>query len=162
MSANLQPRDFFRVVFRHKRKVMVYIATVMLTAWVALVFWPRSYESVAKLMIRVGRESVSLDPTATTSETLMLQKSQEEEINSALDVLSSRHLAEKVVDNLGPSHALIEEDTRSGYPAVQRAAVVLGDVFKWCLTTAGVRDDISDRELAERAGLFDAVTGKPC
>ena len=52
-------------------------------------------------MIRVGRESVSLDPTATTGATLMLQKTQEEEVISALEVLNSRHVAETIVDKLG-------------------------------------------------------------
>lgn len=47
-----------------------------------MLVWPKKFESEAKLMIRVGRESVVLDPTATTSQTLMLQKTQEEEVNA--------------------------------------------------------------------------------
>ncbi len=154
MSSSLRTREFFQVVFRHKWKATGFFVAVMLAAWAALVYWPRTYESEAKLMIRVGRESVSLDPTATTSQTLMLQKTQEDEINSALDVLNSRHLAEQVVDKLGPDHILygtgdgaaVDDQTSLS----SRAAAIVEDVMDWCLTNAQVRDGISDREMAVR------------
>ena len=86
-----------------KRKVMILGALLgsLLLAWLALIVWPKQYQSEAKLMIRVGRESVALDPSATTSQTLMLQKTQEEEVNSALDLLRSRRIAELTVDKFG-------------------------------------------------------------
>lgn len=153
MASSLRVREFFQVVFRHKWKVMGFFTAVMLAAWAALVYWPRTYESEAKLMIRVGRESVSLDPTATTSQTLMLQKSQEDEIKSAVDVLNSRHLAEQVVDSLGPDQLLNQSigtgDADEASAAIRPAAII-DDVVDWCLTNAQVRDDISDRELAVR------------
>jgi len=158
MSSGFRLRDFFQVVFRHKGKMATFFTAVMAATWAALVLWPREYESEVKLMVRVGRESVALDPTATTGQTLMLQKSQEDEINSALDVLSSRHLAELVVDRLGPEYILDgPQDTDQGNETASPAAQFLRESMAraaraadWCLSKSGVRDGISDRELAVR------------
>ena len=47
------------------------------------------YESKAKLLVRLGRESVSIDPTATTGEFMNVNQSRESEINSELDCSES-------------------------------------------------------------------------
>lgn len=158
MSSSFKVQDFFRIVFRHKWKMAGFFTSVVLATWAAIVVWPREYESEVKLIVRVGRESVALDPTATTSQTLMLQKSQEDEINSALDVLTSRHLAELVVDKLGPDFILNGESGGNGDGAtetavarlVRGAKAAVSQAVDWCLTNAHVRDNISSRELAVR------------
>ncbi len=158
MSSSFGPQGFFRVVFRHKWKMAGFLSATLLSAWAALVIWPRTYESEVKLMVRVGRESVSLDPTATTGQTLMLQKSQEDEINSALDVLRSRHLTELVVDKLGPGY-ILEQETGGGDDACttnrlerlfKSSQEMLDRALDWGLTAAHVRDEIGDHELAVR------------
>ena len=53
-------------------------------------------------MVRLGKESVSLDPTATTGQVANVEPEFENEINSELSILKSRDLAEKVVDIFGP------------------------------------------------------------
>jgi uncharacterized protein involved in exopolysaccharide biosynthesis len=63
---------------------------------------PKKYTSTAKLFVRLGRESVMLDPTATTGQTIQVQESRENQINSARDMLSSRVLLQKVVDRFSP------------------------------------------------------------
>ena len=52
-------------------------------AFCALTFLPRKYESEAKLFLRLGRESVALDPTATTGATMQIQETRDDEIDSA-------------------------------------------------------------------------------
>ncbi|MGD9854411.1 MAG: GumC family protein [Planctomycetaceae bacterium] len=156
MSSSFSPGGVFQVMFRHKWKMAAFFAATLLAGWAAMVVWPRTYESEVKLIVRVGRESVSLDPTATTSQTLMLQKSQEDEINSALDVLSSRHLAELVVDRLGPAYVLtgggdaVPGARSGGGGAVREAKERLARAVDWCITATHVRDAVSDRERAVR------------
>ena len=68
-KASLAPRDIFRILFRHRRKsAIVFVATIVLTIAGYLVC-PRSYVSEAKLFVKIGRESVALDPTATVGAT---------------------------------------------------------------------------------------------
>lgn len=73
-----------------------------------------TYESEAKLFVRVGRESVTLDPTATTGQTISVYESRENEINSVVDVLRSRGILEHIVEKLGPD--LIADVPNDGTP----------------------------------------------
>ena len=68
------------------------------------------YKSEARLLVRIGRESVSLDPTATTGQVISVGQSRESEINSELEILKSRELAQKVVDAIGPRAFLERPD----------------------------------------------------
>ncbi|MGE0757930.1 MAG: GumC family protein [Pirellulaceae bacterium] len=149
--------SYLEVPFVHKRIIAGCIVGSLLAGWLALLVWPRKYESEARLLIRVGRESVSLDPTATTSQTLMLQKTQEEEVNSTLEVLSSRRVAERVVDELGEDAVLAgalpsAEETASAtgwkQTVKQHIKNYLIRPLDVILVHTGIRDVISNRELA--------------
>lgn len=67
---------------------------------------PRTYVSDAMIFVKLGRETVSLDPTATTGSTISVLESRENEINSIRDMLSSRGIFEKIVDRIGPEVVL--------------------------------------------------------
>ncbi len=107
-------RDVLRLLFRHRRKAALVAASILSFAVVGLMFAPRTYVSEAKLFIRVGRESVALDPTAAVGSTVSLQDSRETEIRSVLDVLQSRVLLEKVVRRLKASTILKPDQPSSG------------------------------------------------
>jgi uncharacterized protein involved in exopolysaccharide biosynthesis len=62
---------------------------------------PKTYRSEAKLYVRLGRESVALDPTATTGQTMSVIESRENQINSAREMLGSTALLEHIVDEIG-------------------------------------------------------------
>lgn len=78
----------------------------MATVAVGTFFMPRTYQSEAKLMVRLGRESVSLDPTATVGQIVNIGQDRENEINSELEILNSRDLTGKVVDAIGVDRIL--------------------------------------------------------
>lgn len=148
---------YLDVLFQYKWLIFRTMLICMVLGWVALLVWPRTFESESKLIIRVGRESVSLDPTATTSQTLMLQKTQEEEVNSALEVLSSRQVAESVVSTLGADNVIEGVlPAEGGAPpsgfkvALQKAKRAASDMAFYAMLYAGLKDDISSRELAVR------------
>jgi uncharacterized protein involved in exopolysaccharide biosynthesis/Mrp family chromosome partitioning ATPase len=141
--------------FVYLRLIATCVVVAGLLTWAALLVWPRTYQSEAKILILVGRESVSLDPTVTTSQTLLLQKTQEEEINSALDILTSRSVADKVVEKIGAA-AILDGYLPSTGGAEPSAVEVLFDKAKAVargavdkvLLTSGLRDPLSDHELA--------------
>lgn len=97
---------FLRAFVNHRWKVaLTVLATLGVTA-AAIVTVPREYASEAKLFVRLGRETVSLDPTATTGSTISVYESRENEINSVRDMLQSRLILEQTVDRLGPEVVL--------------------------------------------------------
>jgi uncharacterized protein involved in exopolysaccharide biosynthesis len=88
-------------VWRHKGKASLAFILVCLATAGYLSQAKRVYESEAKLYVRVGRESVALDPSATTGQTVSLQDTREGEVNAVEQLFVSRELAEHVVDKLG-------------------------------------------------------------
>lgn len=79
---------------------LAFIVPIVVTVLVIL-FAPRAYRSEAKLLLRIGRESVTVDPTVSTvGETLSLHHTRENEIQSALGVMQSREIIERVVDQV--------------------------------------------------------------
>jgi uncharacterized protein involved in exopolysaccharide biosynthesis/Mrp family chromosome partitioning ATPase len=96
-------RDIYYVIFRHKQKIIgFFIAVLLITAAVTLLM-PKIYQSTAQLLLRLGRENTTLDPAASMgAATVNVNgESRETEINSEIEVLKSRELAEKIVDTIG-------------------------------------------------------------
>jgi polysaccharide biosynthesis protein PslE len=99
--------DVATTFFRHKKKAFAFAATILSLATGVILFAPRTYRSEAKLFLQVGRESVRLDPTATTGKTIALQQAgRDSEVATVIEVLSSRAIVEKVVDRLAPKTVL--------------------------------------------------------
>ena len=88
--------------------IFLPLASIALGALI-IFFFPRSYGSEAKLFLQVGRESVGLDPIATTGQTIsLLQSSREDEVKSVLELMKSREVVMKVVAHLTPEVVLGE------------------------------------------------------
>ena len=58
-------RDVLRTLFRHGRKACAVFLGVMAVVVLATVCTPRTYRSEGALLVRLGRENVTLDPTAS-------------------------------------------------------------------------------------------------
>ncbi|MFB0525788.1 MAG: GumC family protein, partial [Phycisphaerae bacterium] len=95
-------RDLYYVFFRHKWKMILFFLAIVVIVAVHAFCAAKIYRSEAKLLVQVGRESVALDPTATTGPIITIARSHESEINTELGILKSQELAEKVVDSIGP------------------------------------------------------------
>jgi polysaccharide biosynthesis transport protein len=153
------PRVVAQVLFRHWRKMAVIFCGLLLMTLLTVALYPRSYSSEAKLVIRVGRESVSLDPTATTGQTIPLQTTQDVEVNLAMDMLDSHEVLQRVVDTVGAKRIL---DKRSATTASNAAStttpgstpvVAAADDVSWISSLLqGLRlsEAVPDRDLAIR------------
>ena len=156
------------IPFRHKMLIVSFLLLGMIAGWIAIVLWPRVYQSEARMLIKIGRESVGLDPTATTGSTVTMQRTREEEVVSALEILESRHIAEVVVDRLGPDTilggkledkvAVDSDDAQAPSPEkgfVNHLLEQTMSTAKWmrsairsAMLTAGIKDEIGEREVA--------------
>jgi len=97
-------RDFYAIIFRHKWKVILFFFAVVATVAAGTFLAAEVYKAEAKLLVRLGRENVSLDPTATTGQVISIGQSRESEMNSEMEILKSRELAEHI--DLRPLDAL--------------------------------------------------------
>lgn len=89
------------VLFRHKRKALLFCLGMLLPLTLHTILSPSVYRSDAKLLVKVGRENVTLDPTVTTGRVMDLPRTRQSEVNSEVEILQSRDLIEKVVDSIG-------------------------------------------------------------
>ena len=150
---------FFPIVRRHVLKIIVTFCVVMGLAVFYTAISPVLYTSEAKLFVRLGRETVALDPTATTNQTVNLQETRENELNSIYELLKSRAMIEQLVDTFGIDAIL---DKSAGTPSANSEQAVLetpGTVSIWTqlnpLTTYSRRDK-AIRKLSQRLQV-DAV-----
>jgi len=142
------PRDVARGLFRHRRKSLTFFAFCVAATAAALIWLPRKYESECKLFVRVGRESVGVDPTAATAQTVNLLESRENEIATLIEILQSREILAQVVDTLGPGYFRGKTAPTEGNG--ERSEIVT--------QAAPFRpDSVSGREAAIKA-LVDAVS----
>ncbi len=94
--------DFIKALFRNKKKVVIVPLVILSLATIVILFAPREYRSEAKLFMQVGRESLKIDGTATTGDTIAMQSNNRDgEIITAMEAFKSRGTIEKVVDQLG-------------------------------------------------------------
>jgi uncharacterized protein involved in exopolysaccharide biosynthesis len=98
--------DLYFAVIRYRRRAFKSSILLMILASAVVCVLPKRYESEAKLFVRLGRGSVTLDPAATTGQTISIQESRETEINSVVDMLQSRGIAERVVNSVGAERVL--------------------------------------------------------
>ncbi len=97
--------DIVASIFRYKWRFLLVTGLMLTLSAAAVLIFPKRYESEAKLFVRLGRGSATVDPTAI-GQTISIQESRESEMNSIVDMLRSRGLAENVVDSIGPDRIL--------------------------------------------------------
>ena len=128
--------------------LLVFVFALATTAIVVL-YYPRKYHSQAKLILRVGRETVSLDPTSTVGDTLYLQSTREHEIQTALGVMESNTLFEKIIDEVGRDVVLTGR-----LPAAEESSggglAFIGDFVSSLTGSISRIDPIPEQELAVR------------
>lgn len=95
-------RDYVSVVLRHKGKAFLFFVFALVVSVASVMFLTDTYQSEAKLLVRPGWESMNVDPTAATSDnTGGTGTSQNVLLNTMLDIITSKALAEEVVDKIG-------------------------------------------------------------
>ncbi len=110
-------RDVLNVLFRHKWKMILFFLLASVTVGVMTKVAPNRYRSSAKVLVRLGRESVSLDATATAGGQLVVPYSRTlgAEIQTELHIIKSPSVAAKVVEDLGPE-AFANAQAKSVHP----------------------------------------------
>ncbi len=79
----------------------------MVLTLLVIVFAPRQYQSTAKLLLKPGRENVSVDPTVTTTgDMVSLHRTYASEVNTAIETMASLEILDMLVDNVGSSAIL--------------------------------------------------------
>ncbi len=150
-------RDLLYVLFGHKKKMLAFMILLFGVIAIKTLTQPPTYRSDAKLLLRVGRENVSLDPTATIGEVVGINRSYDWEVNSELEILKSREIAERVVDELGTG--LLLHGPKAAPPDSDKALAVVKPADDALRTVKDTLDVVagSPEKLASSLGLSEPV-----
>ncbi len=120
-------RDAGRILFRHKKKSLAFFVTVVGLVTFVTLMTPKVYRSQGKLLVRLGRENVGIDPTVTLgqSSTVSPPLSREDEMNSLVQILQSRAVIDGVVQALTPETILEFSSQSSSRTPHERAVLLL-------------------------------------
>jgi uncharacterized protein involved in exopolysaccharide biosynthesis len=129
--------------------VLVALGSVLVT-YAGLQFVSDQYVSKAHLLVKLGRENVEL-PMTVEKGGLMSTGVRREEINSEIQLLTSRQLLESVVDTMGPAAFKLEPAPPSTW--FQRRKQELRDIVKLvrgqikeAMIALNLRPRLSERE----------------
>ncbi len=97
-------RDFLHVLFKRKIQILLFFGVTVCTVAIGTAIIKPTYEAISQILIKVGRENIYM-PTVPTSgnPSPVFSFNREEQINSEIEILKSRFLAEKVIHSLGPA-----------------------------------------------------------
>jgi uncharacterized protein involved in exopolysaccharide biosynthesis len=129
---------------RHKKVLVGAPLVALALGTLVFLFAPRTYRSESRIFLRLGRESVGLDPTATTGQTLAVQQAdRKDEVKSAIEILDSRGIIGQAVDKLG-AEVVLGRDNKKG--------IGLGHIvtapLHWVISLVKSVDPVSEREEA--------------
>ncbi len=163
IRSEVTPRDIVRAIFRHRKKAVTFFVLVVSAAVIWTLLSKNVYRSEAKLLVRLGRENVSLDPTASVGGKafVTITEARDTEINSVVEILCSRTLAEHVVEQVGADFVLaksagdhratLEGDTAGVASWAGQAADLLNGLRERLyevLVDAGISANLSERDMA--------------
>jgi uncharacterized protein involved in exopolysaccharide biosynthesis/Mrp family chromosome partitioning ATPase len=98
---SLSVGDIYTLLFRHKGTILTGSALGLLAAVILFLLSSDVYRSEARLLVRYVTEATVLDPEATGDRMISPGRGGENVINSEIQILTSRDLVEKVVDDMG-------------------------------------------------------------
>lgn len=149
--------DVLFILFRQKRRIAAFFLTVFVAVFLGTMLAPARYESGAKVLVKLGRESVSADPvlSASVEPIISVGQSREAEIQSEIAILRSKEIAEEIVRRFGPE-AILDPDASDGkhheegiLSALARGlSIAFGNFSDQNVTD---RDSLAERKLTERA-----------
>lgn len=107
-------RDLLSIIFKHKRKmVLIFLLVFLVGIIVSFLMSPVVYEASSKILVKFGRENVYTVPTANGASPVLIDSAREERMNSEIEMLSARNVAEKVIRGLGVNNI---------YPGIEKNA----------------------------------------
>ena len=141
---------------RHKKLAAGCFLGILLVTVLVILFYPRKYHSTAKLFLRMGRENVTLDPTAsTTGETQMVMRTRESEVKTAIEMMESRDILQAVVDSIG-AEVILSGVLPGGEPKSESPLSWITRPLKETISNLDPIEDV-ERAIVELENDFEAT-----
>ena len=93
-------KDFLHIIFKRKMQILLFFSVTVCTVAVASFVIKPTYMATAQILVKVGRENIYIPTGSDTSPVISTNIGGQ--INSEIEILRSRSLAEEVVASLSP------------------------------------------------------------
>jgi len=119
VSETIKPslRDFLYIVFKRKTQVLVFFCSTVFVVTLITFMSKPTYEASSQILVKVGRENVYVPASGKVNPVVRVDR--EEQLNSEIEILKGRSLAEEVVKGIGPTD--IYKDLKIKEPGVGEA-----------------------------------------
>lgn len=99
-NIGLSTRDIFHIIFKHKFFILLFfLGTICITVIGTFLVEP-IYEAKAQFLVKLGRESIYVPEIGGANP--VISNNRDNQINSEIEILKSRSLAQDVITALGP------------------------------------------------------------
>lgn len=105
MNKQITIVEVLSAITKHRVKALISFALLMALVLTAYILLPRKYSSEGKLFVQLGRTGTGMDPTVSQT-AISIQDTRETEIRSVAELVKSRAVIEKVIDNIGADKIL--------------------------------------------------------
>jgi uncharacterized protein involved in exopolysaccharide biosynthesis len=117
-------RDFFHVIFKRKKQILIFFAVTVCTVVIGTFVMRPTYEAKAQILVKIGRENLYIPPNATNSQIINFNR--DDQVNSEIELLKSRSLAEKVIKTIGPENIYKNMEYKDAVLTFQKSLSVEG------------------------------------
>lgn len=104
--------DYYRILYKYKFRALAVMILAVVCGYLWLVSAPKSFESEAKLFVRVGWENAGLDPTVNKLDAVAVNITRETEITNMLEHLRCRPILERAMNIAMPASANESPESR--------------------------------------------------
>ena len=105
MNNQLTVAQILGAIQRHRFKALLAWGLVMVCVVALFLIWPRQYSSEGRLYVKMDRNNQSVVPS-TSGAQVAIQDTRETEINSVIEIIKSRAVLDKVVEEVGAEKIL--------------------------------------------------------
>ena len=95
-------RDFLNVIFKRKYEILLFFLVTFSTVAFATLLVRPTFEATGQILVKPGRENIYMPATGSTNPVVSINR--EEQLNSEIEILKNRSLAQEVVEILGPAY----------------------------------------------------------
>lgn len=106
--------ELVRSLWGFRLSIAFWSLALLVLLTVVVFVLPVKYDSSAQLLVRLGRNTLSVDPTSNITPTVSVQETRLSQVSSVKEMLQSRALAEQIVQQVGADrilqpHGIVEE-----------------------------------------------------
>lgn len=134
---SFRPLDILPILARQWLKSAIFMVFCFSTVFVGVYLWPETYESSAKILVKLGRENAAVPVGIPSSQQFVAAIGvRKEDINSEIELIRNRVIVENTVRKLGTDFLFPKQVKPAGF--IKRLKYEAKLVYK------GIRESIDD------------------